>query len=142
MQYFGRTACIQEYSSNFLAGQRNLLVVVNSTIKFPPGQSPGNGSMLAYLDSQNWNEDLSSNGGAHWNPSAWMCSTINDSAAIIIAKGMGGNRTSPGGFQLSGGIDLTCDMPKTLDNVNKYNNWTVASQNQNQRYAVDGSTIA
>jgi type III secretory pathway component EscU len=28
-------------------------------------------------------------------------------------------------------------MSKTLDNVNKYNNWTVASQNQNQTYAVD-----
>jgi hypothetical protein len=89
MQYFNRTACIQEYSTNFLAGQPNLLVVVNSAIKFSPGQSPGNGSMLAYLDSQNWNEDLSSNGGAHWNPSAWMCSTVNDPAAIVIVEGMG-----------------------------------------------------
>jgi hypothetical protein len=139
MKYLDREACIQEYSANFLAGQRNLLIVVNSAIDFPPGQVASNGSMLAFLDSHNWDEDLSTNSGAHWNPSAWMCSTVNDSAAIIINDQTISISPLPGvnNTYYTCGIDLTCDVSKVLDNAQKYNNWTVASQIQNQTYAVD-----
>lgn len=136
MAYLDAATCIREYSADFLAKQRNLLVVVSSSTELPPGQVAGNGSMLALLDSRNWNQDLSSNGGAHWNPSAWMCSSIRDPAAIIINEGSidsnNGNRFSP-----SGGIDLTCDISKVLDYEKKYQNWTVASQVQSHTYAVD-----
>ncbi|KUJ06759.1 uncharacterized protein LY89DRAFT_678348 [Mollisia scopiformis] len=126
--------CMREYSATFLSGQRNLFIVVKSPVSFPPNQTLDNGSMLAVLDSRNWNMDLTTDGGLHWNPSAWMCSNIHDPAAILLVEGQ---KNDQGIFEQSGSLDLTCDTSKALSNMNQYNNWTIASQNQNQTYEVD-----
>lgn len=140
MDYLDQSACIREYSTNFLSGHRNFLIVVKNLTSLPADEVASNGSMLAYLDSRNWNQDLFSDGGVHWNPSAWMCSTVNDSAAIIINEGeMLSQSTSSTRkiFKANGDLDLTCDVQKVLDNASKYNNWTVASQTQDHTYVVD-----
>lgn len=136
MQRLDAATCMQEYSVTFLSSKRNLFVVLKSPVVFPWNQASGNGSILAVLDSRNWQQDLTTDGGVHWNPSAWMCSSIHDSAATLAIEGSV-SYNNPKQFVPAGGIDLACNINKASSNLKTYNNWTIASQVQNQTYEVD-----
>ncbi|CZR64654.1 uncharacterized protein PAC_14552 [Phialocephala subalpina] len=88
MKQLDSATCMKEYSATLLSNSRNLLVVVKTPVSFPANQTARNGSIL----------------------SAWMCSSVNDSAAILMQEGdMSGPNNR---FVSRGGLDLTYDTSK------------------------------
>jgi hypothetical protein len=88
---------------------------VNSTHE----QTTNNGSMLAVLDSRAWDTDLSVEGGILWNPGAFICANVDNSAGRFI----------------NNADSLSCNIPDAIQNVKNGNDWTVALN-------ASGSTFA
>jgi hypothetical protein len=109
--------CIKDYIGAFISGRSNLLVVVNTTASpLPPAQHAGNGSILAYMDSKNWNGDITAGGGAGWSGGAWICSAnYNNSERIARSS-------------------LECDATSVLQ---KPDGWVIASEDPSHQYTVD-----
>lgn len=72
MALLQNSECMKTYSQPIISCHRNLLLVTNMTL---PSQSPSNGSILAYLDSEEWLSDfIPSNGNSgSWNPGKFIC---------------------------------------------------------------------
>lgn len=151
MEILSKSDCMKSYSQTFLSTRRNLIVVVNKTVSLLNGvHEEGNSSMLDYLDSRNWDNDITAGKNFKWNPGAWICSShrTND-GTILVEEGPGNIQSksadNPGPALLdvsevlqrkldSFPLTLRCDVSKSLNNIDP---WIIGSSSQYQQYEVD-----
>lgn len=72
--------CMKTYSQSIISSHRNLLLVTNTTQSLPSNQSPTNGSMLAYMDSEDWLSNFIRTDGnqGEWDSGAFICDGIGE----------------------------------------------------------------